>query len=119
MPIMLDVKDKVNANLLVAIWSRSVFPKVLECFIRINLVQFKSCCILPFCVIGLLVELHGMVVIAIAWELVTVLLARCGAVGSKLGLVDMTEKLLLVLRQLLELLPAGLIEEVVVISILG
>jgi len=33
MPIVLDVKDKVNANLLVAIWSRSVFPKVLEYFI--------------------------------------------------------------------------------------
>jgi len=32
-PIMLDVKDKVNANLLVAIWSRNVFPKVLEYFI--------------------------------------------------------------------------------------
>jgi len=96
-PVMLDVNDKVNVNLLVAIWSRSILPKVLECFIQINLVQFKSSCILPLRVLGLLIKLNHVIIIAVAWKLVTILVMRHGAIGAKLGLVDLAEKLLLIL----------------------
>ena len=113
---MLDIKDKVDSNLFIAIRGLGSFPKILECLVLMELGHLQGSRILPLGVSIALVKLKSMVIIS--WDLITILVSW-GAVGMEFGLIGHAEELLLPSCNTLKVLPAIKIKQVVLFSIDG
>ena len=116
-PIMLDIKDKVDPDLSVAIRRLGPFSKVFEGLVFMELGHFKGSGILPLGVAIALVKLKGMSVVT--WDLISILVAWCCSVRTEFGLVGHAEELLLPSCNAFEPLPAIKIKQVILLGING
>ena len=102
--IVFDVLDDVHPDLLVPFWNLVSNPPIFEGVVLVDLTKFQNLSIAPLGVSILLVQTHGLSVIA--WDLVPVLVDGSTSEGFELGLIQQTQCLLLVLDIRLKGLPS-------------
>ena len=115
--IMLDIKDKMDSDLPVTIRRLDSLAKVLESAVFIELGHLQGSGVLPFGVAIALIKLQSMIIIP--WDLISILVSWCCAIGAKLSLVGHAEKLLLSFCNAFKLLPTIKVKQVIFFGING
>ena len=115
--IVLNIEDKVHTHLLESGRWFAVFSKVAEGLALVDLAKFQGNGFFPEVVLGCIVEPLG--VLPVTRHFASALESWSTAEGSKLGLVDVTQQLLLVLGDPAKSFPSGFVEWAIFIGMLG
>ena len=115
--IVLNIKDKVCTCLLESRRWFAIFSKVTEGLVLIDLAKFQGNGFFPEVVLGCIVEPLG--VLPVTRYFVSALESWSTAEGSKLGLVDVTQQLLLVLGNPPKPFSSGFVEWAIFVGMLG
>jgi hypothetical protein len=71
-PIVLDVINEMNTNLLEALWNVNTLALIMEADLVVKLDHFKTGCIIPLCSTMFLIQLYCMLVVPRDFESVLV-----------------------------------------------